>query len=227
MTKHLGPILTLVAGLALAAVLMVLNLTVTKQNPDTSEAGNVADNALTVAVSTPAAAATTSAPAPTTPPPPENIEITYAGNVSGDGATLAIAIKNGKAVAYVCDGRSAEAWLQGTASGGALDLAGASDAKLTGTFGTGVAAGNVTAAGRQFAFSLTPVTPPSGLYRATANVRGAQLVGGWIVLANGKQVGLMKLAGNTVAAPPLDTASKTTTVDGTPVTARTVDGSGL
>ena len=85
----------------------------------------------------------------------------------------------------------AEAWLQGTAADGELDLTRPSGGNsLTGTFGNGVAAGDVTAAGRSSSRSrLKTVAPPSGLYRATADVRDAKLVGGWIVLADGDQVG--------------------------------------
>jgi serine/threonine-protein kinase len=168
-----------------------------------------------------------SQPAVVAQPPAVGTQITFAGTVDGSAATLAIAIKDGKAVAYLCDGKTAEAWLKGTATSGQLNLTGASEAKLTGTFGENTAAGDVSAAGKQFTFSIKPVTEPSGLYRSTANVRNAQLVGGWIVLPNGKQVGLAKLDGNTIAVPPLDTTSKSATVDGVTVSAGRLDGTGL
>jgi hypothetical protein len=235
MSMPKGPIITLVAGLILAAVVMVLNLSVTNRNPASATASDVVAGA-SPAATTKGPAATTPPPAPSTPAaavqPPAGTRITYAGSVSavnggGGGATLAIAIKDGKAVAYLCDGKSAEAWLQGSASGGSLDLTGTGEARLTGTYGNGAATGTVTAVGREFAFSLKTVAPPSGLYRAAANVRNAQVVGGWIVLANGKQVGLMRLGDSLVPAPPLDTTNGTTTVDGSTVTAGAVDGSGL
>ena len=234
MTKQKGPLITLAAGLAMAAVLMVMNLSVTRSQGATANeaADTVAGTAVTTApastppASTPPASTPSAAATPPSEPGPGS-QITYAGYVNGDGATVAIAITDGKAIAYLCDGNSTEAWLQGTASGGSLDLTGPGEAKLTGTYRKGVATGDISAAGRQYAFSAKPVAPPSGLYRASANVRNAQLVGGWIVLANGKQVGLVQLGASRFSAPPLDTTTRTVTVEGATVTVAAIDGSGL
>ncbi|HEX6869631.1 MAG TPA: hypothetical protein VF163_00915 [Micromonosporaceae bacterium] len=215
--KHKGPIITLAAGLVVAAVLMVMNLSVTpagdRPGADTADAA--------------ASAPTTTAPTTAaTRPPAAAAQVTYAGKVDGGAATIAIAVKDGRAVAYLCDGRAAEAWLQGTADNGELDLAGAGNARLSGTFANGVATGRVTAAGRTFDFSVGVVKPPSGLYRASANVRNAKVVGGWIVV-NGEQVGLLVVDGTARPAPPLDPTTGRITVDGTAITAAAVDGAGL
>ncbi len=216
--KHKGPILTLAAGVILAAALMVLNLNVTKSDDDGYNASSVAS-------------ATSSAVAPTTAAPTQTLaaaaQVTYAGNVTGGGATIAIAVKGGKAVAYVCDGKSAEAWLQGTAENGRLALTGAGNASLTGTYGNGVASGSVAATGKQFAFSVKSVKAPSGLYRAAANVRNAQVVGGWIVLEDGRQVGVLRVGDATQPAPLLNTDTKSFLLNDTPVTVGVIDGSGL
>jgi hypothetical protein len=90
-----------------------------------------------------------------------------------------------------------------------------------------VANGTVRATGKEWTFSVKTVAPPSGLYRATTNVRNAQLVGGWIILDSGQQVGLVKLGDSTIPAPPLDTETKTATVAGATVTVAALDGSGL
>jgi hypothetical protein len=58
------------------------------------------------------------------------------------------------------------------------------------------------------------VQAPSGLYRATSTVRGARLVGGWIVLPSGDQVGLLNLGRTPRPAPVLDPAAEAVTVDG-------------
>jgi hypothetical protein len=244
--KHKGPIITLAAGLIVAAVLMVMNLNVSRDAAAKEAANSAADapaanipaindptattppaTATATATATAAPPAAASPPAVVAQPPAVGTQITFAGTVDGSAATLAIAIKDGKAVAYLCDGKTAEAWLKGTATSGQLNLTGASEATLTGTFGENTASGDVSAAGKQFTFSIKPVTEPSGLYRSTSNVRNAQLVGGWIVLPNGKQVGLAKLDGNTIAVPPLDTTSKSATVDGVTVSAGRLDGTGL
>jgi serine/threonine-protein kinase len=224
--KVKGPIITLAAGVVVATVLMVLNLSVTPSPPATDNAAADA-GAGQVAPTTPAATPTATAAAPAvTTAPPTGKQVTYAGGIGAGNATLAIAIKDGTAVAYLCDGKSTEAWLQGTASGGTLDLTGASEAKLTGTYGNGKASGTVSAGGRSWAFSLKTVAPPSGLYRATANVRNATVVGGWIMLENGEQVGLVNYGGTRIVAP-LNPATNTATVDGVAVTATPVDGTGL
>jgi serine/threonine-protein kinase len=155
--------------------------------------------------------------------------VTFAGNAQGrdGGASIAIAVTDGHAVAYLCDGKRIEAWLQGTATNGELTLTGAGDASLTGSYDNGGASGEVAAAGQRFAFSVKVVKPPSGLYRATANVRGARVVGGWIVQADGTQVGLLVVDGEVLEAPALNTATNSVIVDGTPIEAEPVDGTGL
>ena len=70
------------------------------------------------------------------------VTATWAGDVDGGKATIAISAKDGVAIAYVCDGNRVEAWLQGTAADGKLDLTG-KKAKLTGTFANGRATGTV------------------------------------------------------------------------------------
>lgn len=220
--KHKGPLITLLAGLSVALVLLVVNLNATKR---TNDARNAAANAA-AAATTPAAQPTP--PAPTTPPAAA-VKVTYAGSVEGGAASLAIAVNNGTAIAYLCDGKRAEAWLQGTATVGKLSLTGAGNASIEGTYGNGVASGTVTAAGRTWGFSLKAVRAPSGLYRSTANVRNATVVGGWIVLADGRQVGVLNFAGTTEPAPQLTIApgasTGTANVDGTQITAVVVDGS--
>ena len=97
-------------------------------------------------------------------------------------------------------------------------------ASLVGTFGNGVATGTLSAGGKQWTFKVPVVTAPSGLYRASANVRNAKVVGGWIVLPNGILVGALNRNGVTEPGTPLDPASRSTNIDGTPVTAYAVDG---
>jgi hypothetical protein len=58
------------------------------------------------------------------------------------------------------------------------------------------------------------VKKPSGLYRATADVRGATIKVGWIVLPDGTQVGSLEsnpdaAAPSATAAPPLDVTAGT------------------
>jgi hypothetical protein len=134
-------------------------------------------------------------------------------------------VHHGTAISYLCDGRRIEAWLRGTAADGKLNLTGPHGASLTGTYAKGLAAGFVTANGRRLTFAVPQVHPPSGLYRATAKIRNARVVAGWIVLPGGAQVGVVDTDGTPAPAPRLDTSTGRAEIDGTPVTARPVDDS--
>jgi hypothetical protein len=227
--KRFGPLLTLAAGVLVAAVLMVLNLNATadKQARNAAAAADQPNQTATTPAPTTAApttAPTTAAPATQEAPAPP---VTYAGGVGGGGASIAIAVKDGQAIAYLCDGATAEAWLQGTARNGQLALTGADNASLTGSFGNGKAEGVVTAVGRDWSFSVGAVEAPSGLYRAAATVANASVVGGWIVLADGTQVGTQRKGSTVSPAAPLNVANRTSVLDGVAVTVIVIDGTKL
>jgi serine/threonine-protein kinase len=135
-----------------------------------------------------------------------------------------VAVRDGRAIAYVCDGRRVEAWLKGTASAGKLDLRSVKGARLTGSYRDSVATGTVVIGKLGWSFRVKNVRPPSGLYRAAATVRKAKIVGGWIVLADGTQVGVLSTDMVPAPAPSLNTSTRGTTVDGVPVTAAPIDG---
>jgi serine/threonine-protein kinase len=221
MRRH-GPLLTLLTGLVLAVVLTALSIGASRN--DAAKQQTTAQNAAntTVAPSTPASTAPATTAAPT--PVPPLVTATWAGSVDGGAASIAITARSGGAVAYLCDGKRVEAWLLGSAVGGKLSLTGKNNANLTGTFGNGVATGTLSAGGKQWTFKVPVVTAPSGLYRASATVRNAKVVGGWIVLPNGNQVGVVNRAGVPEPATTLDVTSRSAVVDGTPVTAYAVDG---
>ncbi len=68
----------------------------------------------------------------------------YAGRTE-DRMTVAIAIKDGEAVAYVCDGGAVELWLSGPATTDGLDLVDRSgDVTMTGTLDGSTFSGTVT-----------------------------------------------------------------------------------
>lgn len=218
--KIRGPIITLAAGVVVAAVLLVLDVT----TGHSAGRGQTASGTRSTVppTSTPTTIHPTASPAPAGPPAG-----TYAGDVNGgSGASIAIAVRDGRAVAYLCDGRT-EAWLQGDAADGSVDLTGGGHARLTATYAKNRITGTVSAGGTTWTFSVGPVAPPSGLYRATAKVRQATVVGGWIVLPNGRQVGVVDIDGRPTTAEPLNTSTLTTTVNNTSVTATPVDGSPL
>ncbi|BCJ46658.1 hypothetical protein GCM10010168_38190 [Actinoplanes ianthinogenes] len=225
-----GPLVTLGVVLLIAAALIGVNVY--------RAAGERADRAATVigvtsapAVTTEPAAAGQNATLPPTDPvatsaattAPAGIRVTLAGYVQDDAGTLALSIRDGKAIAYVCDGDRVEAWLRGTAQNGRLRLTGKNGAKIVGTFDARSAAGDLTILGKTHGFTLRTVTKPSGLYRASARVRGAKVEGSWIVLPDGRQVGVLTNGKAIGPAPELDVTNRTTTVDGTRVPVDAVD----
>ncbi len=220
--KGKSPLLTLLVGLATAIVLIALSMHATSEEAARQKAR--ATPATPPAPTSAAAPSTAPAAPPTTAAPADQSRATYAGRVNGAAATIAIAVRDGSAIAYVCDGRQAEAWLQGTASAGQLTMTGSDGASLSGNYDGGKAAGSVAATGKQWAFEVPVAVPPSGLYRAAANVANAKIVGGWIVLADGTQVGVLNTAGTPAPAPPINTSTGGTVVNGTQVTATPING---
>ncbi|MEU0532705.1 hypothetical protein [Amycolatopsis tolypomycina] len=212
--RHPGPLFTLLAGVVLAGGIGVANLA----------AGT---GATPVAGTASAASSTTTAPPSKTPEPPKPAppaRADYAGRVAGGGASIAVSARDGHAIAYVCDGKKVEAWLQGVTVGGKLDLRGAPNASLTGSFDATAATGTVMAAGRTYRFTVPVAKKPAGLYRATPKVQGRAAKIGWIVQSDGSQVGILTADGDSAPAPVLDPAAGTATVDGTPVTAEAISG---
>jgi hypothetical protein len=224
------PLVTLLAGSTVAIALLGLSVLGNREEGATAApAGGLAE-ADPAAGAPPATASRAALAPPTTPPlttaPPSRpapprppaLDVTWSGS-AGRGTTIAIVAKGAAAIAYLCDGSRTEAWLQGTATGGRLDLAGAGNARLTGTFTGARAEGTVTARGQRFGFDVPAVPKSSRLFRATGTVRGARIVAGWIVLPNGRQVGLATVGGAVVRPSTLDVATGAATVAGTPVTA--------
>lgn len=211
-----GPLLTLLAVVVLGGVFFAV---------DANAARSASDDAAApaAAATTPPAAATTAAP--TTAPAPVVQQAVYAGRSPAREITVAIAVKDGRAVAYVCDGKAVEAWLDGTLAGDRLSLTGRDGAALTGTATPDTVTGEVTAGGRKWSFSARVAGKPAGLYEGRADVRGVANRIGWIVLPDGTQVGVWSAGGVEQPAPPLDPAAGTAVVDGTPVQVVVLDGS--
>jgi hypothetical protein len=198
-------------------------------------------NSTQTGTTSPGAAAATTAPATTTPPPSpsappastpaatppadptttpaQQVIAVYTGRTTGREATLAVAVKGNRAVAYVCDGRRVEAWLTGTHTAGQLALRSKAGDRLAGILATDAVTGTVTVRGRQLSFTINKAAPPAGLYRGKTSSSTI----GWIVLPDGSQVGIDN-DGTPAPAPALDPASGTATVGGTAVTATSITG---
>ncbi|WP_329000023.1 hypothetical protein OHA18_37000 [Kribbella sp. NBC_00709] len=220
-----SPLVTLAATAVGLVGFMVVNST---QTGNPTPAGSPAATATAQDSATPSATPTapgtvtptateTTMPAPSKPP--AQVTAVYAGRTGDRVASLAIATKGDRAAAYVCDGRSLEAWLTGTFRAGRLDLRSKTGERLAATITSSTATGTFTLSGRTLRFAIAKAGPPAGLYRA----RNTTSTIGWIVLPDGKQVGVDN-DGTPAPAPPLDTTTRAATVNGVAVTAQAVIG---
>jgi len=218
-----SPLVTLAATAVGLVGFLVVNSTQTGSPAPASSPPAVAPAAQgTVTPSTSESAVTPTAPkttAPATTTAPAKPPAVYAGHTNEREASLAIATKGERAAAYVCDGRRLEAWLTGTYHNGRLVLRSKTGERLTAAITNNTATGAFTLSGRTLRFSIAKAGPPAGLYRA----RNATSTIGWIVLPDGKQVGVDD-DGTPAPAPPLDTTTRAATVNGVPVTAQAVVG---
>jgi serine/threonine-protein kinase len=153
----------------------------------------------------------------------------------GDRGSVAIVVHDTSAIAYFCNGGSVQAWMSGVPRHGKLTLTGKDHASGEVNYALGHARGWVTVDGSRFLFSVIAVHAPSGLYRSIAVVRGATVKAGWIVLANGMEVGSLEVDPNAAAptahkAPALNLTTRTANDGGVTITATPIDaetGSGF
>ncbi|MDQ2707285.1 MAG: hypothetical protein M3Z25_06455 [Actinomycetota bacterium] len=212
-----GPILTLLAVVVLALILLAVNLTTKSATSQTAQNAPVAPP---VAAAPPAVAP---APAVADPANPFPAQATYTGKTSGrkvGEASVAVAVHDGKASAYLCDGKKLESWLDGRAEGSSLRLTGKNGSELTATLQDGHLIGDVSVNGASWGFSAIPGKGPAGLYRA----RNGDTDAGWIVYPNGQQTGVQDIGGDASEAPVLDPAAGSAVLGGTAVPVTTIQG---
>ncbi|WP_409056869.1 hypothetical protein [Streptomyces sp. SYP-A7185] len=231
--KRSGPLYTLLGGLLLALFMLSLNATTgtrsTSYGGDAPGGASPAPSASKPAKDAPSATPTESASrspseSPSKSPskrPPGKSE--YAGRTADDVAAVSVSVRDDKAIAYYCNGRDAESWLKGDVEDdGSMRLTGKNGAKLEGTLADNAVRGTVEVGKQPRDFTAARAKKPSGLYRATTEVRGAEIDGGWIVLPDGRQVGIVKRDGTPRKAPLLDPETGVVVVDGDRLTARSV-----
>jgi hypothetical protein len=245
------PIITLLVGVALAIVLLISSMSAVSSK----KAALAAASASAAATAAPAvtssaaasaaasgsqsasasAAASASASGSFVIPPHAN----YDGEVQGNLGAVALVVHDTFAIAYFCNGSTIEAWFDGTPHNGQLSMTGkgaaSAGATLTANYALGHARGTVVIKGVSYVFSIIAVHKPSGLFQSIANVRGATVKAGWIVLADGTEVGSLNPDVNSAnavsqAAPKLDLSTLTADDGGTTITATAIDaeaGTGL
>jgi hypothetical protein len=212
--KYKSLIITLLAGAVLAGGAYTVT---TSLSHDVAGTGAWRDGGANATAGIRQVTPASPSPSPSPSKAPEGRH-TFAGTTDGGQAGLALAMNNGKAVAYVCDGRAAESWMTGVAESGQITLRSAKGTgTLTGTYAAGVAVGTVTAGKKTWHFRIVLAKPPSGLYRSAAGVR-KRLDASWAVVPpDNKQFGVQWVDGVPQPAPVLDTGTDTAAVDGTPL----------
>lgn len=118
----------------------------------------------------------------------------FAGPVGGTDALVGLMVNPGdrRVMAYVCDGKAVGAWFSGVAEpDGAVDLTSRDGARLRGRIAGDELTGTVALSpgGPVHPFEAPAITAPAGLYRARGEVGGQPALGGWVVLADGRQKG--------------------------------------
>ncbi|MEU6994257.1 hypothetical protein ABZ953_26840 [Streptomyces sp. NPDC046465] len=230
--KRSGPLLTLLAGLLLALFTLSLNATTETgsssygRQTQTPDASTSAEKPSEKPGEKPGEKKPGGKPSekptkrPERKPPPD---AQYAGRTDDDTAAVSVSVRDGRAVAYFCDGHDTESWLKGKVEDdGSMRLTGKHGAKLTGRIADDKVRGTVDIDKETWKFTARKAVKPSGLYRATTEVRGAKLDGGWIVLADGSQVGILTRDGKRAPAPRLDPRTGAVRVGSDVLTARPV-----
>jgi serine/threonine-protein kinase len=233
------PIITLIVGVALAVALIFDSMSAVSAKKaalaaaSASTAASAGSVATASAQPTGAAATTAHSPSVSPSPSPSGFVIpphaNYVGQVQGDLGSVAIVVHDTFAIAYFCNGSTQEAWFKGTPHDGNLSMTGKDNASLTANYALGHARGTVVVDGISHVFSIIAVHRPSGLFQSIAVVRGATIKAGWIVLANGTQVGSMEPNENAAnpssqAAPKLNVSSLTAQYEGSTIVATPIDG---
>ncbi|MGH4026446.1 MAG: hypothetical protein ACRDRV_17865 [Pseudonocardiaceae bacterium] len=236
--KYRGPVITLLAVAALAAVLLVVNMRTVAETAARGTAPAAVPSGSAQSRNEPPGnkppgedrPGNGQAPGATEPPPPPGpppaVEpVNYAGRTSGNEATIAIAVEGEAVSAYLCDGAQIESWLEGTMMNGRLDLQGAHGARVTGAIQDGAVFGTMWVQGEQWPYSAQTAEAPAGLYDGRGTVNGAPARVGWIVLQDGSQVGVADVGGDPRPAPALDPRQlRGVEVDGTVIVPRPVGG---
>ena len=224
--KAKGPILTLLGGLVLATVSFGVSIAANHsaaagERDAAQKAATASAEPSTAPTATQDAGAGAGAGASegtsVEPSRAVSVPITYAGRVDGGEVAIAIAVRDGTGIAYVCNGKKLEAWFQGPAGDGQLALAGkVAGNSIIGTHDGQVAAGTVTIGARKWTFRIPMVQAPAGLYKIADKVANASIQGGWIVY-DGGQTGSLTVDGRTDAAPPLNTETGEVVINGVTV----------
>jgi len=228
-----GPVVTLAAAALVGAGLLTVDA-VTDPARTRAETPAVVAQAATPAPTPSPTTSTSPVPSPTTTTASASTSLVpttpataaaylaaavYVGRDAARRTSVAVAVRDGKVAAYVCDGRTVESWLTGTADRTTATLTAGADRLVT-----EVVAGALhvtgTVHGRPVDVTAALASVPAGLYRLDA-ANGTTV--GWIVQPDGTQVGLRSRAG-VVAPAPVLVPGQAVTLDGRPAYPQEVSG---
>ena len=159
--KRNTPLITLLAGAALGVILLIASMLSTPSKAPTGYTAAATPTPASAAATPASPASSSSASAPPASASPTATPLVtaparadYAGEVQGGGASVAISIHGGQAIAYVCNGSVIEAWYKGTATGGVLIMTGKNHAHLSAIYDFKKATGDILAHGTDYRFSV-------------------------------------------------------------------------
>jgi hypothetical protein len=162
------PLITLLAGAALGVGLLIASTMATPpaKSPYAAAATPGATAGTGGGTATNEGAATSPSPAPSSPTAPHVPgRADFTGPVIGRGATVAVSVRGGKAIGFVCTTSGTATWLSGAAGAGLLQLSGPGRARLTGSYLDHRATGRARAHGIQYKFAI-PRVHQAGLHAA-------------------------------------------------------------
>jgi hypothetical protein len=164
------PLITLLAGAVLGVGVLIASMMATPgaQSPYAAAAtpGATAGTGGGTATNAGAATSPSAPPSPAAPHVPRRADFT--GPVTGGGATVAVSVRGGKAIGFVCTTSGTATWLSGAAGAGLLQLSGPGRAQLTGSYLDHRATGRARAHGIQYRFAI-PRVHQAGLHAAVVS----------------------------------------------------------
>ena len=162
------PLITLLAGAALGVGLLVASTMATPPAKSPYAAAATPGATAGTGGGTATNAGATPSPAPSGPAAPHVPgRADFTGPVIGSGATVAVSVRGGKAIGFVCTTSGTATWLSGAAGAGLFQLSGPGRARLTGSYLDHRATGRALAHGVQYRFAL-PRVHQAGLHAAIA-----------------------------------------------------------
>jgi hypothetical protein len=106
---------------------------------------------------------------------------TYVGALPGTKAAVAVVVRGGTAVGYICDGKRISVWLRGTVRDGRLRLTGERETLVVALLARGRVTGTVRLHGaRARSFVARPATATLRLFRSRIADGDQSLLTGWI-----------------------------------------------